>query len=302
MTMSRINNAQPSNPKAGPDSITGNRGEVPTSGGSGNSLDTALARIRASGRIGLMIHMIVGYPSLEESVPLAVALEEGGADILELQIPFSDPIADGPTIMQACDAALKAGTTVERALDAIDAITRTVKIPTVIMAYYNTVFSYGTERFCTRAASMGVSGLIVPDIPPEEESHERFMEHADAAGVYPIRVVSPASSGERLALNASLARGFLYSTSRFGVTGASGDLDPRLAEYVDTLRTHFSVPIAIGFGIATPEHVRALAPMADIAIVGSAIVERISPSGKEDADARDARHRRVRDFVLSLSS
>ncbi len=244
-----------------------------------NPIDAALSQIKQRGTIGLMTHMVVGYPSLAEAVPLARALEAGGSDLLEVQIPFSDPIADGPTIMAACDHALAQGVTTVSALDTIAEITSQLSIPVLIMAYYNTIFAYGTAAFIKKAAEIGVSGLIVPDIPPEEESHEQFITQCEASGIYAIRVVSPASTPERLAANAALARGFVYTSSRYGVTGSQTELDPRLNEYLDRLRHGFTVPVAVGFGIRRTEQVQALAGHADVAVVGSAILEKIQEQG-----------------------
>jgi tryptophan synthase alpha subunit len=244
-----------------------------------NSIDAALLRIKQRGTIGLMTHMVVGYPSLEEAVPLAQALEVGGSDLLEVQIPFSDPIADGPTIMAACDHALAQGVTTISALETIAEIVSQRSIPVLIMAYYNTIFAYGTAAFIKKAAEIGVSGLIVPDIPPEEESHEQFITQCEACGIHAIRVVSPASTLNRLAINAALARGFVYTSSRYGVTGSQTELDSRLHEYLDRLQQVFAVPVAVGFGIRRKEQVQALVGHADVAVVGSAILEKIREQG-----------------------
>lgn len=244
-----------------------------------NPIDVALGQLHKRGTIGLMTHMVVGYPSLAEAVPLAQALEAGGSDLLEVQIPFSDPIADGPTIMAACDHALAQGVTTVSALDTIAEITSQLSIPVLIMAYYNTIFAYGTAAFIKKAAEIGVSGLIVPDIPPEEEAHEQFITQCEASGIYAIRVVSPASTPERLAANVAFAKGFVYTSSRYGVTGSQTELDPRLNEYLDRLRQTFTVPVAVGFGIRRAEQVQALSGHADIAVVGSAILEKIQEEG-----------------------
>lgn len=238
-----------------------------------NTLDSTLQRLAGGKRTGLMTHIVIGYPNRERAVQLAGDLEQGGADILELQIPFSDPIADGPTIMEACDAALRAGTTIGSALEDIAAITRAVSVPCVVMSYYNPVFAYGVRRFCAALQSAGVSGIIIPDVPPEEERHERLIEQASAHNIHLIRVVSPASTPQRLSANSACASGFLYTTSRFGVTGVTAELDPRLVGYLKTLRSYFTIPVAVGFGISKPEHVAAIRGHADIVIVGSAIVE-----------------------------
>ncbi|MFW5703804.1 MAG: tryptophan synthase subunit alpha [Patescibacteria group bacterium] len=253
-------------------------------------LKNGITAIQKRGHIGLMAHMIVGYPTLEDAVPLAQSLVEGGADILEVQIPFSDPIADGPVIMEACDVALANGVTTILAMNTIADITRSVQIPVLIMAYYNTIFSYGTKAFVQRAADIGVSGLIIPDIPPEEEPYEQFIALCEEAGIHAIRVVSPASTSQRLTKNAQLAKGFVYTSSRFGVTGAKTELDPRLNEYLARLKEVFTVPVAVGFGIRSREQVQALQGHADIAVVGSAILEVVKEKGVQS----------VREFIAVL--
>ncbi|MCX7996399.1 MAG: tryptophan synthase subunit alpha [Patescibacteria group bacterium] len=261
-----------------------------------NKLDTALAGLKKSKKTGLMTHLVLGYPSRERAIRLAAELEEGGATILELQIPFSDPIADGPTIMKACDVSLKSGTTVHTALEDIAAISRAATIPVVVMSYYNPIFAFGAEAFCQKIAAMGVTGLIVPDLPPEEEANEGFLAACNRHSLHAIRVVSPASTYQRLRLNADIASGFVYTTSRFGVTGAKADLDPRLIGYLDRLRTIFRVPIAVGFGISKPEHVRAIHGHADVVIVGSAIIDFLHPSGDNSTN------RNIPAFIHSLLS
>src|SRR5689334_23892085 len=151
-------------------------------------IDSKLEQIRKESRIGLMTHVVVGYPSLEMTQKMVLAMEKAGADLVELQIPFSDPLADGPTIMRACEKALANGTKVRDAFDLAAKLSRQVKIPLLFMAYYNTVFKYGTKRFCEDAKKAGISGLIVPDIPLEEESEEYFIKYCQAAGLKNIRV------------------------------------------------------------------------------------------------------------------
>lgn len=241
-----------------------------------NKLDATLRRLAGSKKPGLMAHMVAGFPDKTKSLAMARAIVDGGADILEVQIPFSDPIADGPTIMEACDVALKGGLTIEDAISMLSTIASQSVVPVVCMAYYNSVFAYGVTNFLNRLSDAGVSGLIIPDVPPEEDSRENLITSAEESGIYLIRVVSPASSDERLRINADHARGFMYAASTFGVTGARTKLDPRLVAYLTKLKHFTNLPVAVGFGISDRDHVKQLSGVADIAIVGSAIINRYS--------------------------
>lgn len=241
-----------------------------------NKIEEKLEQIKSEQRIGLMTHVVVGYPSLIETIKLVKLMEKSGVDFVELQIPFSDPVADGPTIMKACEASLKNGTKVRDAFDIAKKLSKEVKIPLLFMAYYNTVFQYGTQKFCKDAKKAGISGLIVPDMPLEEESEEHFMKYCEQVGLNHIRVISPASTDDRLQKNSKVANGFVYFTARQGITGAKNTLDPKLISHLKKVRKVFKVPIAVGFGISRKEHIQAIAPYADIAIVGSAIIDIIN--------------------------
>jgi len=240
-----------------------------------NSIDTQLEKIKQSGKMGLMTHVVVGYPTLEKTKELVIALAKGGSDFIELQIPFSDLIADGPTIMQASDIALKNGATAGRAIKLMAELSGKVEIPLLFMSYFNTIYAYGIDKFCKDAVKAGAAGLIVPDIPPEEEHYEQFEKKVSKCGLYLIRIISPASSLERLQKNAELAKGFIYCISRFGITGATKTLAPELTTYLKRVSEYFIMPKAVGFGISTREQVQALQGKAEIAIVGSAIVEKV---------------------------
>jgi len=237
-----------------------------------NKIDLQLEKIKKSKRVGLMTHVAIGYPSLVLTKKLVGIMEKSGADFIELQIPFSDPIADGATIMKACEVALKLGTKVADCLKITVELSKTAKIPLLLMVYYNTVFNFGVEKFCQQANLAGVSGLIVPDIPPEQEKEEGFFKFCYQYKLYPIRLVSPASNKKRLKINAKLAKGFVYCIARFGTTGAKAKLDPKLKNYLKRVKQYFHLPLAVGFGISKPEHIKALEGLADIAIVGSAII------------------------------
>ncbi|MBI4129890.1 tryptophan synthase subunit alpha, partial [Candidatus Roizmanbacteria bacterium] len=231
-------------------------------------------------KIQLMTHSVIGYPSLDETVHFARIMEQAGADYLELQIPFSDPLADGPTIMKACDYALKSGTTVVKSLETIRTITAQVSIPVYVMCYYNTAYTYGTEKFAKKIKNIGGSGLIIPDIPPDEEYNERYSEFCNQYDVENIRVLSPSSTIDRIKKNISVASGFIYYVARHGTTGANQTLDMTSIKKIRTIRKYTNLPIAVGFGISKKVHMKTLQDYADIAVVGSAIIDVIN-KGKD---------------------
>ena len=243
----------------------------------------------------LMTHVVVGYPTIPSSIQIVKAMEQAGADYVELQIPFSDPIADGPTIMKACDIALKNGITVQDCLEVMKTLKSKVSIPLFFMGYYNTVFHYGVEKFCKAAKAAGAYGLIIPDMPPDEEEHEHFIRACRTHHLAQIRVVTPASSSHRLKLNARVADEFVYCVSHYGVTGSSGNFDCELESYIKRVRKYFKLPVALGFGISKPSHICAIKNIVDIAIVGSAIIRCIDES-TSNADMI----KRIKHFVRSL--
>jgi len=259
-----------------------------------NLIDGQFEKIKKEKRMGLMMHVVVGYPSLDVTEEVVRVMAENGADFIELQIPFSDPLADGPTIMKASEEALRSGIRVKDSFVLMRKLSSQVKIPLLFMGYFNTVFKYGTGRFCKDARDAGASGLIVPDIPLEEEKEEGFIKSARKNNLYAIRVVSPASTNERLEKNAAVAEGFVYCMARQGITGAKRDLDPELVNYLKRVRRVFDVPAAVGFGISKKEHVQAIKGYADMAVVGSAVIDIICKS------KRDEIGRKVRDFIKSL--
>lgn len=259
-----------------------------------NKIDLRLKELKKEKRLGLMTHVVVGYPSLSKTISIVKLMEEAGVDFVELQIPFSDPLADGPTIMKACEESLSNGTRVKDAFNIAQTLSKQVSTSLLFMAYYNTVFKYGTEKFCKEAKRVGVSGLIVPDIPIEEENCENFMKYCYKYGLKYIRVISPVSNVDRLKKNAKVASGFVYFTARQGTTGAKDELDQNLIANLKKVKKHFSVPIAVGFGISKKEHLQALKPYADIAVVGSAIINVINKSKESDLENN------VGDFIGKL--
>lgn len=247
-----------------------------------NAIDAQLEKIKQNKKIGLMTHVVVGYPSLEETVSIVKTMDENNVDFVELQIPFSDPLADGPTIMKACEESLRNGTKVADAFSVMKKLAGEVSIPLLFMEYYNTVYRYGVEKFCRDAKEAGASGLIIPDMPIDEEEEEHFYKFAKQYELHTIQVVSPASTSERLEKNAAVANGFIYCTARQGITGAKNELDPTLVSYLDTVKMYIKTPIAVGFGISKKEHIEALQGVCDIAVIGSAIIEVIRNTNKEN--------------------
>lgn len=236
---------------------------------------------RAEGRAALMPYLTLGYPTPERSPSLVEAAIEGGADLLELGVPFSDPLADGPTIQQATHTALQQGMTVQRCLEMAQTLrARGVTQPFIFMGYYNPILAYGEEAFCHACREVGVDGLIVPDLPPGEG--EPLEEASLEEGLALVYLLAPTSPPERVRLVTERSRGFVYLVSITGVTGARDRLPPDLTGFVERVRGVTStrnVPLAVGFGISSPEQAGRVAAIADGVIVGSAILRL---AGEED--------------------
>jgi len=262
-----------------------------------NRLGQAFAAARAAGRPALMPYVTAGDPDLATTAKLLPALAAAGADIVELGVPYSDPLADGPTNQRAAQRALAAGTTVRGVLDTVAAVRRQegLAIPIVLLVYYNCIYRHGEAAFVQAAAAAGVDGLIVPDLPPEEAGSLRAA--AEASGLALVPLAAPTSTDERLALIARVATGFIYCVSVTGVTGARTALPADLADLLRRVRqaTAGRVPVAVGFGISTPEQVRDVGRLADGVIVGSALVERL-----ERAESPAAGIAAVTDLVRAM--
>jgi tryptophan synthase alpha chain len=247
-----------------------------------------MARLRAEGRLGLIAYLTVGYPDLESTLRLVPALAAGGAAMVELGVPFSDPLADGATIQRASHHALAQGVTVGVCLDVVSRLRRGgLTIPLVLMGYYNPILAYGVEEFVRDAADAGADGLIVVDLPPEEALP--VQSACAGRGMNLIYLLAPTSSDERIALVAGRASGFVYCVSLAGVTGARRDLSPGLGEFLARVRRHTSLPLAVGFGISQVEHVQAVARLgAQAAVIGSAIIDLIdrTPPGERAEKVR----------------
>jgi tryptophan synthase alpha chain len=230
-------------------------------------------------RPALMPYFPLGYPDCETSLDIIEAIARAGADLIELGLPFSDPLADGPTIQRAAQIALRNGMTVARGLEMAATLRRRgVRTPFMLMSYYNPLLAYGLDRVVTDAAKAGIDGLIVPDLPPEEagEADELCTNH-DLALIY---FLAPTSTEERMAWVTARARGFIYIVSLTGVTGAREHLPHGLSGFVQRVRSLARCPLAVGFGISTPRQVEMVGRVADGVIVGSALVE---AAGGEDA-------------------
>jgi tryptophan synthase alpha chain len=225
--------------------------------------------------LGLIAYLTVGYPDVESTLRLVPALAAGGADMVELGVPFSDPLADGATIQRASHHALGQGVTLAVCLDVVRRLRQEgLTIPLLLMGYYNPVLAYGIEEFARDASDAGVDGLIIVDLPPEEAT--AVQTACAGRGLDLVYLLAPTSSDERIALVAAQASGFVYCVSLAGVTGARRDLSPRLAEFLARVRRHTSLPLAVGFGISRAEHVQAVARLgADAAVIGSAIIDLI---------------------------
>lgn len=222
----------------------------------------------------------VGDPDLETTERVVHAAVENGADLIELGIPFSDPTAEGPVIMEADEVALKAGTTTDKVFELTKKLRETITVPMVYMTYANVVFSYGCEKFAQKAADAGIDGLILPDVPYEEK--EEFTEVFDRYGLDLISMIAPTSE-DRIAMIAKEAKGFIYMVSSLGVTGTRSEITTDISAMTDLVKKNSEVPCAVGFGISTPEQAAKMAELSDGAIVGSAIIKIIAKYGKEAA-------------------
>ncbi|MFQ5669481.1 MAG: tryptophan synthase subunit alpha [Acidobacteriota bacterium] len=247
----------------------------------------ALATAREQGRLAFIPYLTAGDPDPETTVVLVKMLAAEGADIVELGVPFSDPLADGVTNQRAAERALAGGMTLSGVLDLVQEIRTHTRVPLVLFSYFNPIYRMGIERFSRRAASEGVDGVLVTDLPPDEgESYRALLS---SHGLDPIFMLSPTSSPARIRLVAAKTAGFIYYISRTGVTGAHATLSPGLRADVARLRLHTSLPVAVGFGVSRPEHLEALAGAADAVVVGSALVKVIESAGKGSSAVEAAR-------------
>jgi len=242
-------------------------------------LDVIFDAIRASPDPGLVTFITAGDPDLDRSAEILRALNSAGSDVLEIGVPFSDPLADGPVIQRASERALQSGTTLSRTISMVEQVRPKVEAGIVLFTYANPVVRMGQRVFLERAANAGVDGVLILDLPIEEA--EEFHTTAKYFGVDPIFLLSPTTSDDRIKRAADLGQGFLYGISRLGVTGAQDTLSDGAETLVARIRRLTNMPIALGFGISRPEHVSAIGQWADAAVVGSGLVDVIARASSE---------------------
>ncbi len=239
---------------------------------------TAYIRQRRNEKgLALMTHIVLGYPSFDVSYDLVGAMVAAGVDLMELQIPFSEPIADGPVILRANQEALAAGSTVDRCLDFARRVAADFDIPFVFMTYYNVLFKRGVGDFVRSTARSGLHGAIVPDLPPEEGAE--YLDAMATHGLHPILIFSPTSSDRRMAYLAKHAGGFVYCVARKGVTGAETAFSESLEDYLDRCRRYTDLPLAVGFGVKQKEDIDFLKGRADIAVIGTETIRVMDRNG-----------------------
>ena len=242
------------------------------------------AKAKAEGRPALIAYVTVGYPEAGATEALAAAILDGGADMLEIGVPFSDPLAEGTTIQRSSQIALEHGVTLDICIETCGALRkRHPVVPLMLMGYYNPVLSYGLDRFAERAAGAGIDGVIVVDLPAEEAAP--LLQVCRPRGIDVILLLAPTSTDERIRKASEVASGFVYCVSLAGVTGSRERLADGLAGFMERVRKFVDLPLAVGFGISTAEHVRAVGELADGAIVGSAVINAITEGGAEGVRA-----------------
>jgi tryptophan synthase alpha chain len=231
------------------------------------------AQLRAAGELGIVAFITAGDPTMDASLEFALALDKAGGDVIELGVPFSDPLADGPTIQRASERALKSGASLAGVLDLVRRIRKLSQVPLVLFSYFNPIVQMGLEKFAAAAAAAGADGVLVTDLTPEESEDYRRIVHEHRLDT--IFLAAPTSTDERLKKIAACSSGFLYLISRTGVTGAKDSLPDDLPVLLRRTRSFTQLPIAVGFGISLPGHVSVLGGLADAAVVGSSLVSEI---------------------------
>ena len=271
-------------------------------------IERLFARCRDENRAAFIPYICAGDPNFARTVEIALALERSGADLLELGLPFSDPLADGIVNQLAAQRALKAGATAHGVLDCVREIRCASDIPIVLYTYLNPIFKFGIEKFNQVAADAGVDGLLILDLPPEEEANAQKLDSlkpsslpnendSNAAKIVRVRLIAPTTPPERIALITKAARGFIYYVSREGVTGAQDSVAQSLEEKLTMIRQYTDLPIAVGFGISNAEQAATVAKIAEAVVIGSAIVDLIGKIGDTDNLAD-----RVAKFVTPIAS
>ena len=244
-------------------------------------IEERFARLRKAGQTGLVTYVTAGDPDLARSADIIRRLDRAGADVLEIGVPFSDPLADGPVIQRATERALAAGVTLSQVLGMVKSLRGAISAPVVIFSYANPILRMGLDQFVSDAKASGVDGVLTLDMPPEEG--ELFRTAFRSAGIDTIFLLSPTTAVQRIRRAAALGSGFLYGISRLGVTGVRDSVDVSAHELASRVKAETQMPLALGFGISRPEHVRAIGQCADAAVVGSALVNVIAEHGKSPA-------------------
>ncbi len=256
-------------------------------------IDQTFEKLKLANQKAFIAYVCAGDPNIEKSLEIVKAIADAGADIIELGLPFSDPLADGIVNQMAADRALKAGVTTAKVIDMIREFRKTHETPIVLFTYLNPVYAYGFERLQRDAADAGADGILLLDLPPDEAL--RNEELSGKSPLQQIRLIAPTTPADRRAKLASSAEGFIYALSRTGVTGSHGAPSEKIAEQVAAIRQHASAPVCVGFGINTPDQAKTVASTADGVIVGSAIVKQIA----ENHDSKELAQK-ISDFVKPL--
>jgi tryptophan synthase alpha chain len=241
-------------------------------------IEERFTHLRKGGKTGLVTYVTAGDPDLARSAEIIKRLDKAGADVLEIGVPFSDPLADGPVIQRATERALAAGVTLKNVLEMLKALRPSISAPVVIFSYANPILRMGLETFVNDARAAGVDGVLTLDMPPEEG--ETFRTAFGRAGIDTIFLLSPTTTVERIRRASELGSGFLYGISRLGVTGVRDTVDDSARELAERVKSETRLPLALGFGISRPEHVRSIGQWADAAVVGSALVKVIAEHGQ----------------------
>ncbi len=263
-------------------------------------LKARFAALKAKNQAAFITYIQAGDPNRAGSMEILAGLPAAGADIVELGMPFTDPAADGPAIDKAAQRALKAGATTQQTFEMVREFRQTDKqTPIVLMGYFNPVYHYGLEAFCTDAADAGIDGLIIVDLPPEEDAELRGP--AAKAGIDVIRLATPTSDEARLPTILEGASGFIYYVAVAGITGDKSAAASDIGQSVSRIKSHTDLPVAVGFGIRTPEQAGAVAAVADGAVVGTAIVEKIAAGSHEDGTFSRKSLQEVLDFTRKLA-
>lgn len=253
-------------------------------------LEQAIRRAREEKELLLMTHIVLGYPSFDDSARLVETMVNAGVDLIELQIPFSEPMADGAVILKANSEALKAGATVERSFEVAEKLCAEFDIPFLFMTYYNILYCHGVKKFVDRCKSIGIQGCIIPDLPPVEG--KEYLDAMQAAQLSPVHIFTPNTTDDRMRVLNDYSGGFIYAVARKGVTGKDTAFSEDIAQYLERCRAHTQLPLAVGFGVKSREDFDFLSGKSDIAVVGSETIRVMEKEGIEG----------VKTFIDSLLS